>query len=352
VFFNDVFDHVRTRFNLVSVGMLSSEYAGNIEGVPIHIGMAMDRSKRATITATRPRGSDVGLTVSTGFGDGRLFDTGDRDFDGIFARRCARGDEQAARAICNSTARQHLHAMARAGDPTLTDGYASVSLSLFAISKEEIERLVLDAVAAASAADQCLDELDPPAAIVGAGLDRALTDAARPNGFAVRKHPFALAGTTAHGDQFLLRMTAHSPTFRAIDIAPPSPQGCAVHVSWREPLEGSISARPANLVDRAQTMLGFGDIIVGDPEFDKAFTLSARGEGDAAQRVIASQLNERARSLLMRARSMGMQCALDERRLFAFGPQPASGEAAQEIVRLFTAVGPALRDRGPSGPYR
>lgn len=357
MFVSEALTYVQQRFNMSSVGTFLFELRGQVDGVAIRFDASADRSKRLRFTAFRPRGSDIGLSVDPAgmFAGAARFATGDSEFDGIFSRSCAPGDEAAAEAIVDSAVRAELRSISRLADAALSDHWVTATSAQSTLSGPELEQLARAAVAAALAADRATDALSAPAALARLGVDRALEDAARAHSLALRRHPLAAGGTTERGDALALYFAANrSPASLLDPLAFTFDAGCIARVSWVEPLGGPLTVRPASLIDRAQAALGYGDIEVGDAEFDKAFTITARVEGgaDAARSVVVSQLNARARSLLLRARLLGIECSLDERQLFARGPLPKSAADVHELVRVLVGLGPALRDRTSTSPYR
>lgn len=349
--------YVRERFKLEQSGLMFIKLNGVVDGVQVHITTSADRSNQLRVTAYRPTGSDIAINVGTArlFVEGVSFESGDREFDGIFSCGCSAGNEALAQAMLDSSVRAGLLAIVQIAEATLTDFWVAAIGSNVSITGPELARVVQATIDVARAADRATEALGSPAELAGAGLESLLEDTAKREGYSFRRHPLAIAGTTEHGDHlsvFLATQGAVMPVAELLQRSVPS-RGTVVRVAWAEPLFGSLTVRPASLVDRAQSMLGVGDIELGHHEFDKAFVIGVRADSADAMRELAeTQLNARVRARLLQAKTYGLECALDDRQLVGRGHLPSSPEAALEILRIATEIAPAIRQRKATNPYR
>lgn len=349
-------DTLVTRLQLSREGLFS--FVGVVDGMTVRFDPSGDRTKNLVVSALRHRVSDIGLDVKpSGMILGaRRFETEDPAFDGLFSRSCEPGDETLARAICDGAVRQALTALAAMGEVTLDDDRVTTVVSLPALSVDELERVVRTAVAAARAADRATKGLSASKEIAARGIDEALRSIAASNDLMALAHPATLAGTTRHGDHLDVRIFCADRRLRAWTVSSRPARGLHANVVWAEPLARSLRVRRSSAFDRAQSLVGLGDVQLGDAPFDRAWTLQmqfdGRGEASRASELLRAQLNDEVRRLLMGSIELGVELSLDDRGLVATGPFPSSSANVEALARLLIALGPALRARGSDGPYR
>ncbi len=347
------------RFLGLSPAILDLSLTGAFEGVPVQLQPSGNNSASLTMVAHRPRGSDLGLRVfsSSMFRSAERFATGDDAFDGIFGRDCAPGCEPEAPSLLTSDVRAALRAMSVAGSVELYDDCVFAYCQPSTLSQEELDSMFRSLIAAVRASDEATLALDAPLALRSMGASAALEAFARERALSVARHPFALSGAIDH-DQFALRFCCQYEGRRGGDplhggaLEP----GFDVRVRFAEPLRGGLSVRPASMLDRAQALVGFGDIETGDRGFDRACTIGTRVENDPdrsiATQLVREQLNERARARLTALAAAGVVLSLDDRSLVARGPLVIEPRALIELVSNVASLRSAMRVEAPRSAYR
>ncbi|MFO0562815.1 MAG: hypothetical protein U0269_32650 [Polyangiales bacterium] len=332
---------------------------GVVDGVELWMETSSQNSAYATVLANRRRGSDIGLRVSPSsmWVGAELFSSGDAQFDGIFSRSCAIGCEEQARAMLTTDVRADLSALARVGTGALYDDAACAWVVPSQLSGEELEHVLRTVAHLSVVADDATALLAPPKRLVESGVAAAIQAFASERALSLQGHPLLVRGALGE-DDFTLRVLEHS-SYRNL-LSPlhggSSDPGFDVALRFAEPLRGALRARPASLVDRAQAMLGVGDIETGDAEFDRTFTLDATVANDperaAATQLVREQLNAEARRRLMVLARAKVAVSFDERGLIARGPRISSAQLALELLSAIAELRGAMRGDATRGPYR
>jgi hypothetical protein len=332
---------------------------GVLGGVHLSMEPSTQNSAYATIFAGRARGSDVGIRVtpsSMWVGDER-FSSGDAQFDGIFSRSCAIGCEEQAKALLTIDVRSDLSALARVGTAALYDDVAYAWVVPSQLSGDELEHVLRTLAHLSRAADEATATLPPAKRLLDSGVALALQAFASERALAFQAHPMVVRGQLGE-DDFVLRVLENSSHRKLTSPlhGGSSDPGFDVSLRFAEPLRGALKARPASLVDRAQAMLGVGDIETGEAEFDRAFTLDAKVADDpkreAATQLVREQLNAEARRRLLLLARAQVSVSFDERGLIARGPRISSAQSAIELLSALAELRGAMRGDATRGPYR
>lgn len=332
---------------------------GLVDGVELWMETSSQNRAHATVVASRRRGSDLGLNVSPSsmWVGAERFSSGDAQFDGIFSRSCASACEEQARAMLTTDVRADLSALACFGTCALYDDAACAWVVPSQLSGAELEHVLRTVAHLSAVADDATAQLAPPKRLVESGVAAAIQAFASERSLSVQGHPLLVRGALG-GDDFALRMLEHSSyRFQPSPLhGGSSDPGFDVALRFSEPLRGSLRARPASLVDRAQAMLGVGDIETGDAEFDRMFTLDATVADDpkraSATQIVREQLNAEARRRLMVLARAKVAVSFDDRGLIARGPRISSGALAVELLSAIAELRGAMRGDATRGPYR
>ena len=356
LFENESLAHVVRVFGLTSANALTVHYHGVVEGYPLTILPAGDRSGSLIVSASRARPSDLGLslTMSNTFFSREDFASGSLQFDGIWSRACARCSVELAPQLTNAEVRSALMTVAQQGGGMCDDlvwGEANATLW----TGEEFERFIRAMIHAARAADEATANLPAPPDFQRVGVADALESLSREHAHTFARHPMQIAGMLGE-DRFSLRAVAHYDGRRLPDPlhGATGATGYDARVHFAEPLRGELSLRPASALDRVQAALGIGDIETGDAAFDRAWTIQCKVAGDraAATALVREQLNPPVRALLSRITATGFSLSLDARGIVGRGPFPKERRVVEEVVGALAAVRQALRGVPSQVPYR
>lgn len=347
------------RFLGISPATLQLSLRGAFEGVPVELQPSGNNSASLTMATHRPRGSDIGLRVfnSSMFRSAEQFSTGDDAFDGIFGRGCATGCEPDAPTLLSSDVRAALRAIAASGSVDLYDDCAFAYCQPSMLSQPELDSMFRSLIVAVRACDDATLALDAPLALRRFGASTALEAFARDRGLSVQRHPFALSGAI-DGDHFVLRFCCEYEGRRGPDPLHGGARepGFDARVRFAEPLRGGLFVRPSSVLDRAQALVGLGDIETGDRGFDRAWTIGARVEDDPdrsiATQLVREQLNERARARMIALAAAGVVLSIDDRSLVARGPLVIEPRALIELVSSIASLRSAMRAQAPRSAYR
>lgn len=291
---------------------------------------------------------DLGLDVHlSGISDWPQIVTGHGDFDGIFSFYVAKEERALASGLLDDAARGALQALAVAGYPTLDDGAVHFAFDSASSTFAEFAGHVDRCVEAARSIDARAAMLPVPNALRGLEFVDALLVAAKDLGFDVRHNALTLSGETASA-RLEMRLRANHAWLRdGVGASTLATAGCALRVTFHEPLAMALRLEPATAGDRMRELVGLGDVHLGDDAFDRAWTLRT----DHAEGARAALRGE-AREALDRLAALGVALTLTEVGLTGSAALPTSPDAGPEILRLVDGLREQLRPRVAAGPYR
>ncbi|MFO0624626.1 MAG: hypothetical protein U0325_03345 [Polyangiales bacterium] len=302
------------------------------------------------IAAALPYPTDLGLQLTQGgtfmFASRGRAPTGHAGFDGVID--VAANDPDAARALLTDAARGALLEMVGVGRPWVTDHAVGFTCSTVNLQPEESMRHVRRVVTVAAEMERAASRLQPTAAMQRGGVADALRRVAEARGMSLRGNALCVEGETLQ-HQLGLRLRAVDGVelgLASVD-AWRERAGLRLRLTFRERLGVGLTMRPAGAMDRVWEALGRGDLHVDDPDFDRAWTLSAT-DVTRAQAV----LHDGARAALTQLSAWGLRFSLDDGGLQGEAPLPDSGEAVTALFWILDGLRDQLRPRASRGAYR
>ncbi len=334
---------------LKKYGFASKE--GQVRGVHVSfVNFLGSRSQTLRIIARLAHELDLGLYVhqsQNSFGSNSTVTVSDPEFMGIFAVSCGNDEEAAVKLLLTSSVRRELLALARAGYAILTDDGACCQIEPSLMTAQEISIVVEACVNIALEMDTLSKALEPPAMLRAGGVADALISAALARDFTVQKHPFVLSTTSAESDVALHFQTHFTNRFfGSAELVTARPR-YRLNVRFHQPLALELRLRSSSLFDRAQSMLGFKDLQVGDAKFDGRWTIAAKDEDKT--RAIFHAETRRALDALA---DLGIDLSVNDSGLSGFGTLLHNPSDASLLLEILTTLYSTMQPRVASGPYR
>lgn len=330
---------------------LAFRATGKLDGARVVVQQVGNGSNENDLAlfAWLPHPLDLGWRVVQGGTHGYHGDavrTGATDFDGVIDVAC---DAPAlAHPLLDEEVRDALLRMVRVGRPVVTDEVAGFFTTAFGLKGDELAARLRWCVALAHALDRRGSRLPAQAALQAGDVAARFAADAAARGLSVRHNALCAEGALS---TLWLRATARSRGSADVTalqaVLTPTAPGTRVFARFHEPLGAGLSLRPAGLADRVKDLVGLGDLRLDDPEFDRAWTVTA-ADPDAARAL----LHEGARAHLTRLAATGLRFSLDDRGVQGHGPLPASPETLPHTLWLLDALRDTLRTRPQRAAYR